>query len=35
MKPLTYTAEDRVAYVIMLLFLAAVIAARVFVPWPQ
>jgi energy-coupling factor transport system permease protein len=35
MKPLTYTAKDRAAYVIMLLFLAAVIVARLLLPWPQ
>lgn len=35
MKPLTYTKQDGVAYLVMILFLAAVIAARIFVPFPQ
>jgi energy-coupling factor transport system permease protein len=35
MKPLRYRKEDRVAYVLVLAFLAGVIALRVVVPWPQ
>ena len=35
MKPLVYRTKDRVAYAIVLLWLALVIAARILVPWPQ
>jgi energy-coupling factor transport system permease protein len=35
MKPLRYRKEDRIAYVLVLLFLAGVIALRVAFPWPQ
>ena len=35
MKPLRYQANDYKAYVMVLLFLAAVIVARIFVPFPQ
>lgn len=35
MKPLTYKKQDRVAYLIMLLFFALVIVARIFLPFPQ
>jgi energy-coupling factor transport system permease protein len=35
MKPLRYRKEDRLAYVLVLAFLAGVIALRVVVPWPQ
>ncbi|MDD6505136.1 MAG: energy-coupling factor transporter transmembrane component T, partial [Lachnospiraceae bacterium] len=35
MKPLVYQTKDRVAYAIVLLWLALVIAARILVPWPQ
>jgi energy-coupling factor transport system permease protein len=35
MKPLRYRKEDRLAYVLVLAFLAGVIALRVALPWPQ
>jgi energy-coupling factor transport system permease protein len=35
MKPLRYCRQDRVAYLILLLFLALVIAARILLPFPQ
>lgn len=35
MKPLRYTKQDHISYVIVLVFLAAVIVARIFVPFPQ
>ena len=35
MKPLRYNAKDRTAYILVLVFLASVIAARVLLPWPQ
>jgi energy-coupling factor transport system permease protein len=35
MKPLRYRKEDRIAYVLVLAFLAGVIALRVLLPWPQ
>lgn len=35
MKPLKYEREDHVAYVILLGFLAAVIAARILLPFPM
>ena len=35
MKPLKYQANDYKAYILMVLFLAAVIALRIFVPFPQ
>jgi energy-coupling factor transport system permease protein len=35
MKPLRYGRDDRFAYVILLLFLAAVIVARILLPFPQ
>lgn len=35
MKPLHYQRNDRITYVILLLFLASVIAARIILPFPQ
>ena len=35
MKPLRYNKTDRIAYVILLVFLALVIAARILLSWPQ
>lgn len=35
MKPLRYSKTDRIAYVILLVFLALVIAARILLSWPQ
>ena len=35
MKPLKYGHEDHVAYVILLVFLAAVIVARILLPFPM
>jgi energy-coupling factor transport system permease protein len=35
MKPLRYGRDDRFAYVILILFLAAVIVARILLPYPQ
>ena len=35
MKPLEYNATDRKAYLLLFLFLAAVIALRIFLPFPQ
>jgi energy-coupling factor transport system permease protein len=35
MKPLRYRREDRIAYLLILGFLAVVIALRVVLPWPQ
>ena len=35
MKPLRYTKNDHVAYVIVIAFLVIVIAARIVLPWPQ
>ncbi len=35
MKPLCYDAKDRRAYLLCVLFLAAVIAARILLPFPQ
>lgn len=35
MKPLKYTAADRRAYLVCILFFAAVIVARIFLPFPQ
>lgn len=35
MKPLKYNAKDRMAYVIVLAWLALVIASRIALPWPQ
>ncbi len=35
MKPLSYKKQDKVAYLILFIFLAMVIAARIFVPFPQ
>jgi energy-coupling factor transport system permease protein len=35
MKPLRYERADRIAYLILLLFLVAVIAARILLPFPQ
>lgn len=35
MKPLRYRREDRLAYVMVFSFLALVILARIFCPWPQ
>jgi energy-coupling factor transport system permease protein len=35
MKPLRYGREDKNAYLLLVLFLAAVIAARILLPYPQ
>ena len=35
MKPLRYTKNDHVAYLIVIAFLVLVIAARIVFPWPQ
>lgn len=35
MKPLRYTKQDGIAYLILFLFLGLVIAARIFLPFPQ
>jgi energy-coupling factor transport system permease protein len=35
MKPLCYGREDRIAYLILILFLVAVIATRILLPFPQ
>jgi energy-coupling factor transport system permease protein len=35
MKPLTYGSRDRVAYLIVILYFAAIILCRIFIPWPQ
>ena len=35
MKPLTYSANDGKAYVIILTFIALVILARIFLPFPM
>ena len=35
MKPLRYAKRDYVAYLILTVYLAGVIACRVFLPWPQ
>ena len=35
MKPLRYTKQDHVAYVIVIAFVVLVIAARIVLPWPQ
>jgi energy-coupling factor transport system permease protein len=35
MKPLCYGREDRIAYLVLFLFLAAVIVARILLPFPQ
>ena len=35
MKPLHYQKNDRIAYLVLFLFLALVIVARIFVPFPM
>lgn len=35
MKPLKYEARDRIAYAVVILFLAVVIVAAIYVPFPQ
>lgn len=35
MKPLRYNKTDHIAYVILLVFLVLVIAARILLSWPQ
>jgi energy-coupling factor transport system permease protein len=35
MKPLHYGREDRISYMILILFFAAVVVARILLPFPQ
>ena len=35
MKPLVYGTEDKLAYIVLVVFLILVIVARIFVPFPQ